>query len=969
MIKDKRKLCEVPLNAFNIETVNGFPFYERYNEFINVFKANGITDFEQLFAQPLYNDTNKKIEWYIPDSKGEAPVKFSNISDDEKLHYEKVHSEVVNRLKTVKTGIVKPIDASYFACAIKYIDGAEDYVYCKDGQIIFGLWGMGLRKGHMLDSVISDSLTDTRVHIISFNLEGKGEIKGNKVLHRRHEHVLDSPEIPTINPAPRYGFVKWLPNNPQGYCVTEDVEFTAVCEHSGVFLISFQATKGGNLQGETSVEINKGVKLYETTLPKPIPDDDYKFVGWEPSIGPDTIVEKDQSYTAVFEKIEILTPPTPPIFHNIHFEAGENGVLPSDYSDFKIVEGEVIPQSQVPNVKPHEGKQFVGWDKSTTDPINEDTTFTAMYQDMPVREDVEEEESKESWYKRLRLWFTGKGCLKWFLWLLIILLLLLLLVGLFRRCGEDRRDVVKPIEKVEFPDGSIGDDNGRVKPITGDDGRLPDDVDRITPPMRDEDGAMPPIESNPGLPDVFANRLFLFLENENDDINAFAQDFKKAYSGQQYQIIGFDRDVKMLVVQIPENERNQIRNTINDRIPNHKFFVFDEEIYELHGIVSDNATEDVGWHLKAIHLKEGWSITQGSKKIKVAVVDDGIDASHDMFKGRIRAPYNVYTQDNRLSTGDGHGTHTAALAAGSADMYDKGVSGVAPRCQLMPVQVFDNKQCPLSALIAGIMYSIHHGADVINVSIGPSFNGLNLLPVPVQEEIAKTQFRNVALLWSRVASIAEKKKIIIVFAAGNDDILSSIPPENRNASSIVVTAVDKRLYPTEFTNYGPCSDVSAPGKNIYSAFPVNSFRSCDGTSMAAPIVSGTIALMKSINKDLTVKQVRNVLLNSGADVYGNVPPMVLVDKALLAVKNGDFTEPRERTTSPVPMPSNPSDDAGGSVGRDPGESGDVGTWPDEKKPVVAADPADKPDYDEIRRLIREYEKRIADLKKLLPDGE
>lgn len=75
------------------------------------------------------------------------------------------------------------------------------------------------------------------------------------------------------------------------------------------------------------------------------------------------------------------------------------------------------------------------------------------------------------------------------------------------------------------------------------------------------------------------------------------------------------------------------------------------------------------------------------------------------------------------------------------------------------------------------------------------------MPVEQQNEIAKRQFKNLEKLWARVCALAAKKNCILVFAAGNDDILSSIPPENRNASSIVVAAVDKNLYPTDFTNY------------------------------------------------------------------------------------------------------------------------------------------------------------------------
>ena len=390
---------------------------------------------------------------------------------------------------------------------------------------------------------------------------------------------------------------------------------------------------------------------------------------------------------------------------------------------------------------------------------------------------------------------------------------------------------------------------------------MPDQGD-IVAPVTGEDGEEIPIIRQPGVPNTIANRLFLFMEDENDNIEALAQDFKKAYPDDKYSIIGYDKEVKLLVVQIPEKERDQIRQTINSKISNHKFLVFDEEIYELNGHVS-TASENVGWHLEAIHLKQGWNITKGSANVKVAVIDDGIEAGHPMFKGRITDAYNVFTQNNSLSLGQGHGTHTAGLVAGSADYYSKGAAGVAPKCKLMPVQVFDNSQCPLSALIAGTMYAIHHDADVVNLSIGPSFKGLNQLPVDQQNEIAKRQFKNVEKLWARVCALAAKKNCILVFAAGNDDILSSIPPENRNVSSIVVAAVDKNLCPTDFTNYGPCSDISAPGKGIYSSYPHGDFKSFDGTSMAAPIVSGTIALMKSIKKNLTVEQARNVLyLNS-----------------------------------------------------------------------------------------------------------
>lgn len=728
------------------------------------------------------------------------------------------------------------------------------------------------------------------------------------------------------------------------------------------FKITFETGEHGHFVSKLDREMTRaeGFVLSQRDLPQLSVDEGWKFEGWSPTpLGVE--VKSDLHFKALYGEENIPSSEVPPVipprpmpqepkFYTCHFDAGKHGKVDGS-GNVRKEENTILANTEIPQVNANAGYEFKGWNVS---PINmlvdSDKSFVAQYKRIP-------------WYRRWWLWltglFAGRGCLRWLLWVLLLILVLWLLSFFLRSCvgcGHQEVNGVVPLDSTTTSDGRVVEDNGRIHPITGDDGKLPDASD-IVAPIVNEDGDELPIIRQPGVPNTIANRLFLFMENENDNVDALAQDFKKAYPDDKYSIIGYDKEVKLLVVQIPENERNQIRQTINAKIPNHKFIVFDEEIYELNGQVS-NSSENVGWHLSAIHLKEGWRISKGSPQVKVAVVDDGIEAGHPMFKGRIVDAYNVFTQNNSLSLGVGHGTHTAGLAVGSADFYNKGAAGVAPNCKLMPIQVFDNKQCPLSALIAGTMYAIHHGADVVNLSIGPSFKGLNQLPVEQQDEIARRQFKNVERLWARVCSIAAKKKCILVFAAGNDDILSSIPPENRNESSIVVAAVDKNLYPTDFTNYGPCSDISAPGKGIYSSYPRGSFKSFDGTSMAAPIVTGTIALMKSLKKDLTVVQARNVLYKTGADVYGFMPPMVLVDKALMGVKRGDFSTPAERTMKPVP------DGAGD-------ESAANRVAPISKAPVagVTSPPqqkADETDYDAIRRKIAEYKRKISELEKLLP---
>lgn len=732
-------------------------------------------------------------------------------------------------------------------------------------------------------------------------------------------------------------------------------------EYVKKYKITFDSGEHGTLSKlDKSVNRVEGVTLTGADLPELTVMEGWKFIGWEPSpLG--QVVTSDMSFVAKYEKAdtpvtpsEPIVPPVPPVpptpeYFNCKFDAGEHGKI-EGASNVRKEANTTLADGEIPSVTPNKGYKFKGWNVSPYNMlVDGDKVFTAQY------------EEKIPWYRRWWIWltslFAGKGCLKWLLWFLLLLLGLGILLFLLRTCGGCGKgnNGVVPIDSITRSDGRVVDNNGYSHPLTGEDGVLPDEETYVAPVLG-EDGSDIPIVDQPGVPNTIANRLFLFMENENDNIEALAQDFKKAYPGNQYSIIGYDKEVKLLVIQIPENERDQIRQNINNKIPNHKFIVFDEEIYEINGQVSTQSANK-GWHINAINLQAGWAITKGSSDVKIAVVDDGIESAHPMFKGRIVDAYNVFTQDNRLSLGDGHGTHTAGLAAGCADYVNNGAAGVAPNCMLMPIQVFDNRQCPLSALVAGVMYAVHHDADVVNLSVCPSFKGLNMLPPEQQDQIARSQFKNVEKLWARVCMLAAKKRCILVFAAGNDDILSSVPPENRNASSIVVAAVDKNLYPTDFTNYGPCSDISAPGKDIYSSFPMGGFQSCDGTSMAAPIVTGTIALMKSLKKDLTVTQARNVLYKTGADVYGNIPPMVLVDKALAAVKRGDFSEPEERQLRPVPD----------GVGDDSSARRVVEI---EETPVPQTPPqqTDETDYDAIRRKIAEYKKKITELEKLLPNN-
>ena len=657
--------------------------------------------------------------------------------------------------------------------------------------------------------------------------------------------------------------------------------------------VTFEMGEHGSFKGSDvyTTELVEGYTLVRNDLPTVAVKSGWKLKGWTPNpVG--TTVDSDLTFKAIYEEVPVVVPPIPvtpkpappkPEGFNVVFNVGENGTTQGSTTIYRPA-GYVLTAADIPLITPAKGFNFSGWNfKPEGAIVDRDLYFNAMY------------EKKDPWYKRLWLLLLAPGCLWWLLGLLLAGLILFLVLTFLRipGCSTCHREV----NGVVVVDGGADADFGHWEPIKP--GDWPKEPSKAAP-IVDEDGKRPDIVEQPGAPSYLQGRLILFMEDENGSVEDLARAFKREFPGNDYNVIGYDTYVRSLFIQVPGSERDVIRETINQRIPEFNFLVFDDEVYNLNQ-ASGNDGAPAGWHLEAVKAQQGWAITKGNRDVVVAVIDDGIDPSHKMFEGRIVKAYNVYTQNNHLSIGEGHGTHVAALAAGSLDFLNQGAAGIAPECSIMPVQVFDDGIVPLSALISGIMYAVHQKADVVNISVGADFQGLNILPVAEQEKIAATRFKNMEKLWLRISEIASRHNSILVFAAGNDDIISAIPPENRNGISIAVGAVDKNLYPTEFTNYGPMTDISAPGQSIMSAMPGGKLGMGDGTSMAAPIVTGVVALMKSLKKDITAEQALNVMFRTGVSVYGNMPPMVQINLALEAVKKGDFSAPAPRPIIPVPV--------------------------------------------------------------------
>ena len=826
----KRRLGSTAIDDFtNYQGVGHDPLYKRYESVNSIVKRVIDPAYAHFLAAPAYSSDTDSINWYI-DNWNELPQSLATMNPQRRQQYEAIKQDTLNHYKNALSNLSGE-DLQVMIGALVGI--RDEFIYGCDGKVFALAWGMEPDGNkHITVGQLVQPDADLIRHKVTFDAGSNGEIKDvlTRTITVGDGQEITANDIPIVTAAEGFKFTGWNPN-PLGYKVTKDITFTAAYVDAPIAVPVTPATP-------------------VTVLPE------------------ETVVAPAEAIC--------------------HFNAGASGVIAGNDTIVKPI-GSTISPAEIPTVKPNKGYKFTGWSVNPANMVvSGNATFDAKYS------------RRLPWYKR------------WWIWLLtglLALLLLLLLSWLFPDCAGCRCHHVLPGvplfdgEEVPFltdENGNyIGDengnaliDNGQLQDIPLNNDQLPPEA-LITPPVYDN-GEGPQLIDNPevpGGPQIIADRLVLFMEDDNGNLDALARDFKQAYPGDQYRIIGMDRYVKSITIKIPANERETIRETINGKIPNHRFFAFDDAVMSPVGGTSIDPNAPKGWHLKAVQAPQAWAITQGSPEVVVAVVDDGFDRNHPIFQNRIVKPYNIFTKSDKLAFGEGHGTHVAALAVGSRQFEKDGVAGIAPNCKLMPIQVFDNTYCLFSNVVSGIMYAIHNGADVVNVSVELPMGELAGTPESQQLDIARKYFKDAEKVFNRVCDIAARKNTVIVFAAGNSSVISQIPPENRPEGLITVGAIDNNYKRADFTNYGEGTDLSAPGVGIYSAYPRAKFEFMDGTSMAAPIVSGAVALLKSQNKRITVAQAKDLLYRTGLPVGNQMPPLIQIANAL----RGDFNSQIQST--------------------------------------------------------------------------
>jgi serine protease len=262
-------------------------------------------------------------------------------------------------------------------------------------------------------------------------------------------------------------------------------------------------------------------------------------------------------------------------------------------------------------------------------------------------------------------------------------------------------------------------------------------------------------------------------------------------------------------------------------------------------LLGDSVRSDQ-YHLRTLNMTAAWAYTSGAG-VTVAVIDSGVDADHVDLAGQVLPGLDLVDPKGDGDTDlVGHGTTVSAIIAGKDD--NAGVVGIAPKAKILPVRVLDQENRYDDAMVVakGVRWAVDHGARVINLSLGGSGSSAAL---------------------AAALDYAFAKDVVVVACTGN----ASASPSTgvwypaREPGVISVAGLERdgdRLWSGSIT--GKETVVAAPATQLIGARPSGYWR-VQGTSFAAPMVSGTAALIRSRWPTMSSGEVINRIIKSAKD--------------------------------------------------------------------------------------------------------
>jgi subtilisin family serine protease len=246
----------------------------------------------------------------------------------------------------------------------------------------------------------------------------------------------------------------------------------------------------------------------------------------------------------------------------------------------------------------------------------------------------------------------------------------------------------------------------------------------------------------------------------------------------------------------------------------------------LYGLSPDSA-QLIGWQIKEFGIESKWSKSQG-ENVTIGVIDTGCDINHKDIKDNIVQGINIIDPSKDPIDDNGHGSHVAGTIAASNNGL--GIVGVAPKAKIAPIKALNGNGLGSNTDIAkAIVWAADNKIDIVTMSLG--------------SEYPSKQIEN-AIIY------AKSKNLIIFCAAGNSGIESGIQYPAKYENTISVGAINRQLDICEFSCCGEELDFVAPGYEIISCIPNNSYAIMSGTSMATPYAVGCAALLLSYRRNL-----------------------------------------------------------------------------------------------------------------------
>lgn len=262
--------------------------------------------------------------------------------------------------------------------------------------------------------------------------------------------------------------------------------------------------------------------------------------------------------------------------------------------------------------------------------------------------------------------------------------------------------------------------------------------------------------------------------------------------------------------------------------------------------LSADSVRSEQWHLETLNVAGAWTYASGAG-VTVAVIDSGVDADHVDLQGQVLRGLDLVEAKGDADTDlVGHGTTVSAIIAGKAD--DAGVIGIAPKAKILPVRVLDQENRYDDAMIVakGVRWAVDHGAQVINLSLGGSGSSAAL---------------------AAALDYAFAKDVVVIACTGNASASSTsgVWYPAREPGVLAVAGMERDgdvLWSGSIT--GKETVVTAPATQLVGARPSGYWR-VQGTSFAAPMVSGVAALIRSRWPSMPAGEVVNRILETAKD--------------------------------------------------------------------------------------------------------